>query len=170
MLNQNKIVILILILSILLILYIIISIYGKIKINSNKIDILGRYVNTYMNTSKITNTTASVKKNISNNSKKSDNQEKGIKKFVIYHMKGCGHCHNFMDKKQENGMSKCEELRQVFKNDTSIQILDFQYGIDNEAKKFKAFPMFRIITENGITDYTDKREVSSIQEAINNAI
>jgi hypothetical protein len=51
-----------------------------------------------------------------------------------------------------------------------LLILDFQYGIDNEAKKFKAFPMFRIITENGITDYTDKREVSSIQEAINNAI
>lgn len=166
MIGQNKFVILIFILVILLILYNMISIYGKIQINSNKIDILGRYVNTYINNLQISNTTASVNQN---NSKKSDNQEKGIKKFAIYHMKGCGHCHNFMDVKQENGMSKCEELRHIFKDNSSVEILDFQYGKDDEAKKFNAFPMFRIITENGITDYTDKREVSSIQEAINNA-
>ena len=164
MFKQNRLFILVNVLTICVILYIMLSLYRKSNTNSNKINILGRYVNTYMIKQYTDNKTASVE----NKNQQSDNSVKGTKKFAIYHMKGCGHCHNFMETKQANGMSKCEELRHIFKNDSEIEIVDFQYGRDEEAKKYNAFPMFEIITENGSTEYNGQREVSDIVEAINN--
>ena len=162
MFKQNRLFILVNILTICVILYIMISLYRKTNTNSNKISILGRYVNSYMNKQHSDNKTASVENKSQNNS------EKTLKKFAIYHMKGCGHCHNFMEAKQENGMSKYKELRNIFKNDSSVEIVDYQYGRDEEAKKYNAFPMFEIITKNGITKYNGRREVSDIVETMNN--
>lgn len=181
MATKNNIVISIFILIILLLLlYNMLYTYRTLKEHSNKIDILGRYVNKYINNNTTISSTPAIMNNnttisgippfIKSTEKISDNPEKGIKKFVIYHMKGCGHCHNFMDVKQNNNMTKCEELKDIFKNDSSVKILDFQYGRDEEAKKFNAFPMFRIITENGITEYNKNRDVSSMVDAIKNTI
>lgn len=141
-----------------------IVLHSKLNTTNHKIDILSRYVNTFTRVSKSDNMTASTEPS----KKKNDKPEKGIKKFAIYHMKGCIHCHNFMNKKQKNGMSKCEELRNIYKNDKSVEILDFQYGLDEEAQNFNAFPAFRIITETENIEYNNKRDISSITEAINN--
>ena len=177
--DQNKIIILF-ILVILLLLYNILYVDRTLKIHSTKIDILGRYVNMYINHNISSNNTTQHNTTQHNTTqhnttfaekttnKMKDEPEKGIKKFAIYHMKGCGHCHNFMDIKQNNDMTKFDELVNVFKNNNSIKILNFQYGRDDEAKKFTAFPVFKIITENGITDYNKERDVEPIIEAINN--
>ena len=164
MFKQNRLFILVNILTICVILYIMLSLYRKTNTNSKKIDILGRFVNSYMNKQHSDNKTASIE----NKNQQSNNSENGTKKFAIYHMKGCGHCHNFMETKQENGMSKCEELRHIFKNNNDIEIVDFQYGRDKEANKYNAFPMFEIMTKDSVTKYNGRREVSDIVEAINN--
>lgn len=166
MFSRNTLVITIFTIAVLVILYFILCMYKKININTNNIVLIGKYINTNLNKPVSSNYTSTDNQS----TKKNDNQEKGIKKFAIYHMKGCGHCHNFMDTKQENGMSKCEELRDIYKDNSAIEILDFQYGRDAEAKKFSAFPTFRIITENGITEYSGKRDITSIIDAIEKTI
>jgi hypothetical protein len=98
---------------------------------------------------------------------KSDRPEPGITKFIIYHMQMCGHCMNLMDKKQEkNNMTKFEELVQVFANDPGVQIMDFKYGRDKEAERYRAFPTMLIVTTKGSEEYHGPHEVQGMVKAI----
>jgi len=101
--------------------------------------------------------------------KKSDKPEPGIIKLIIYHMTGCGHCMNIMDRKQNlNNMTRFEELCQMFSNDNSVQVFDFKYGRDNEASKYRAFPVILIVTSEGAEEYRGSHEVLDIAKAVIN--
>ena len=41
------------------------------------------------------------------------------------------------------------QMQKEFENDNNVCVFDFKYGQDNEASKFNAFPVIKIITENG---------------------
>jgi hypothetical protein len=99
-------------------------------------------------------------------SKKTDLATKNVVKFVIYHMPGCGHCVDIMKNKQQNGKTKFEELRSMFANDNTVQILDFELGKDPEANKFTGFPEIHIITETGDVPYNGQRTVKDMADAI----
>lgn len=100
------------------------------------------------------------------NVSKNDLPEEGITKLVIYHMNGCGHCHAIMDKKRDGSKSTFDELIDMFKNDTSVKIYDFKLGRDKEAEKFQAFPVIKIITSNGNSDYNGPRDATNMNKAI----
>jgi hypothetical protein len=100
---------------------------------------------------------------------KSDRPEKGIMKLAIYHMKNCGHCQDIMENKQENGKTKFENLKAIFNDQGNVQILDFQYGRDQEAGQFNAFPTIHIITENGTVPYNGPRDVMAMARALSPA-
>jgi ssRNA-specific RNase YbeY (16S rRNA maturation enzyme) len=89
-----------------------------------------------------------------------------VVKFVIYHMPGCWHCADIMKNLQENGKTKIEELRLIFADDQTIQILDYELGKDPEADNFIAFPEIQIITERGIIPYYGMQTVNNMVESI----
>jgi hypothetical protein len=97
---------------------------------------------------------------------KSDKPENGVVKFCIYHMNGCGHCHDIMSIKQDNGMTKFEELQQVFKDKPNVQILDFQHGKDSEASKFRAFPVIMLVKDGSNIEYNRDRTVEGMARFI----
>jgi hypothetical protein len=101
--------------------------------------------------------------------KKNDLPEKNKVKFVVYHMDGCGHCHNIMGNKQSNNMTIFEQVQKEFENDNNVCVFDFKYGRDNEASKFNAFPVIKIITENGEQEYNQSRTAENMINAINRA-
>lgn len=96
---------------------------------------------------------------------KNDRPEKGVVKLCVYHMKNCHHCHDIV-RPGANGKSKLQELRELFSNTDSVKILDFEYGVDNEASKFQSFPTILIITENGSTEYNGNRTTDDMKSAI----
>lgn len=157
MLSDN-IILYILIFVVLLLIYNMVCVNKKLYIIDKKLDGI------YTNKNRSHYESAPIIQNTTNNS-----STNGVKKFVVYHMKGCGHCHNFMFDKQNNGLSKYEEIKHIFSNDKNIRIIDYQYGRDIEAKKYNAFPTFEITTDNGTIEYRGQREVSSIIDAIKNA-
>jgi hypothetical protein len=93
-----------------------------------------------------------------------DIPEKGKVKFIVYHMhKGqCGHCDQVM-----NGVYI--KLKNMYKSNSKVQILDFETGIDEEANKYHAFPVLRLVTPNKQTEL-HSRELADIVNAINNSI
>ncbi len=101
------------------------------------------------------------------NEKKTDLKESGIIKFIFYHMNGCGHCSDFMKIPKANGKTKFESLVAAFTNDPIVKIVDFQYGRDNEANKFTAFPTIYIVSDKGSQEYNGSQEVEELIKAIN---
>jgi hypothetical protein len=99
---------------------------------------------------------------------KNDKPEKDITKFVIYHMNGCGHCHDIMQVKNSNGKTTFENLCDVYANDDSVHILDLLYGKDNVPGEITGFPTIRLITENGRKEYYGKRDAQAMSEYITN--
>lgn len=97
---------------------------------------------------------------------KNDKSEQGVTKLVIYHMNGCGHCHAIMDKKRDGSKSIFDELNDMFKNDNTVKIYDFQLNRDKEAEKFQAFPVIKIITSNGEFDYNGPRDANNMSKAL----
>jgi hypothetical protein len=75
-----------------------------------------------------------------------------------------------MSVKQANGKTKFETLSDEFKHNANVDIIDFQHGRDDEANKFNAFPMIKIITINGDNDYAGARDVKSMVSAVTSAI
>lgn len=100
--------------------------------------------------------------------KKSVEKEPGITKLIVFHMRGCGHCVDIMEKKQENNKTKFEHLIDIFAQDPSVQIMDFQYGRDREAEKYNGFPVILIVTGDGEEEYMGPREVPHIAKAVIN--
>ena len=100
------------------------------------------------------------------NSPKTDKPESGKTKLCIYHMNGCGHCHDIMTIKQSNGMTKFEELRQVFADKPEVDVLDFQHGRDPEASKFNAFPVIMLVKDTGNIEYNRERSVEGMARFI----
>jgi len=97
---------------------------------------------------------------------KTDKPENGKVKLVVYHMKGCGHCHVIMSIKQPNGMSKFEELQKIFESKPNVEILDFQHGRDPEAFKFNAFPVIMLIKDGATVEHNRDRNVESMARLI----
>ena len=97
---------------------------------------------------------------------KTDTPEKGMFKIVIYHMPRCGHCQTIMEPSQGGQKSQFEELGDIFKTDPTIEIMDFQLGRDNEAKKIKYFPTIMFITEHGADEHQGGRDALSIAKAV----
>lgn len=90
--------------------------------------------------------------------KKNDKPESNKIKLCIYHMQGCGHCHDIMDVKQQSGKTKFEELCNTFKDKPNVEILDFKNGRDPEASKFRAFPVIRLVKFDGSSqEYNGRR-------------
>lgn len=99
---------------------------------------------------------------------KSVDREPGITKLIVFHMRGCGHCMDIMDRKQENNKTKFEQLTDIFATDPSVQVMDFQYGRDKEAEKYNGFPVILMVTEEGEEEYQGPREVVNIAKAVIN--
>lgn len=98
---------------------------------------------------------------------KSDKPENEKTKLCIYHMYGCGHCHDIMSDKQQNGMTKFEELQKLFQTKPEVEILDFQHGRDSEASKFSAFPVIMLIKSDGSSlEYDRERSVEGMARFI----
>lgn len=97
---------------------------------------------------------------------KTDHPEKGILKFCIYHMNGCGHCEDIMSIPQSNGLTKFEELKNRFKSNPSVKILDFKSGVDSEASKYRAFPVLMVIKEDFSAEYERERTVDGMENFI----
>ena len=98
---------------------------------------------------------------------KSDKPVQGKTKLCIYHMQGCGHCHDIMSDKQQNGMTKFEQLKKLFSDKPEIEILDFQHGRDSEASKYGAFPVIMLIKSDGSsTEYNRERSVEGMARFI----
>ena len=93
-----------------------------------------------------------------------DNPENGKIKLVIYHMRGCGHCEDMVDKKLQNGKTVVENLREIFKNDPQIFVLDFQYQRDPIVAKrgIMAFPTIKMVKPDGAYEYNGRRDVESL--------
>lgn len=98
--------------------------------------------------------------------KQSDNGEPGKVKLCIYHMQGCGHCHNIMDVPQESGKTTFEELKEIFKNKQNVEVLDFQAGRDPEASKYTAFPVIMLVKENTKIEHNGHRTTEQIARFI----
>jgi hypothetical protein len=109
-------------------------------------------------------TTEPAKKSV----RRSVDKEHGITKLIIFHMKGCGHCTDIMERKQQNNKTKFEHLVDIFAQDPSVHIIDFQYGRDREAEKYNGFPVLLIVTGDGEEEYTGPREVPHIAKALIN--
>ena len=97
---------------------------------------------------------------------KSDKPESGKTKLCIYHMKGCGHCHDIMDVKQSSGLSKFQELQKIFDSKPEVEVLDFQHGRDPEASKFGAFPVIMLVKDTGSMEYNRERSVDGMARFI----
>jgi hypothetical protein len=97
---------------------------------------------------------------------KSDKPESGKTKLCIYHMRGCGHCHDIMDTKQSNGLTKFQELQKVFASKPEVEVLDFQHGRDPEASKFGAFPVIMLVKDTGTMEYNRERSVEGMSRFI----
>lgn len=100
--------------------------------------------------------------------KKSAVPEPGVTKLIIFHMRGCGHCMDIMDRKQQNNKTKFEQLSDIFSTDPAVQVMDFQYGRDKEAEKYNGFPVILIVTIDGEEEYMGPREVVNIAKAVIN--
>jgi hypothetical protein len=87
---------------------------------------------------------------------KSDYQNK----IHIYHMPNCGHCQKLM----EGG--PFQQLVNAFKG-SKVEVKDFLYGRDNEANKYSAFPVIKLIKNNKELEYNGPREATNIIEAFN---
>ncbi len=96
---------------------------------------------------------------------KNDNKENNIVKLAIYHMQGCGHCHKLMKEKQ-NGKTIFEDLQKRFGPDPTVKILDFEHGKDDEAKKYNAFPVIKLITPTKEIEYRGPRSANDIERFI----
>jgi hypothetical protein len=98
---------------------------------------------------------------------KNDKPEQGIYKFAVYHMEGCGHCSDVMSVKSEkNNAIKFETLKNIFGQNPNIQILDFQYQRDQEANKYNAFPVIKLITPDDEIEYNGPRTVRDMAQFI----
>lgn len=97
---------------------------------------------------------------------KSDVPEHNVIKLCIYHMEGCGHCEEIMTRKQENGKTKFEQLKEIFEKVNNVKIQDFKLGTDPPANKFNAFPVILIVGEFGSEEYNGPREVTNIVGAL----
>lgn len=98
--------------------------------------------------------------------KKTDTPSPDVVKFIVYHMQGCGHCHDIMSVKQSNGSTKFEEIQKIFASDPRVQIIDFQYGRDKEASKYNSFPVVKIVKVDGDEEYNGPRDVQSMTRFI----
>lgn len=97
---------------------------------------------------------------------KSEAPEKGIVKLIVYHMPGCGPCGLIMKPGPNGEKSKYEQINDIFKNDRTVKIIDYQLGRDKEADKFRSFPTIMIVTEEGRDEYRGPNNVVSISKAI----
>jgi hypothetical protein len=104
--------------------------------------------------------------NMTPNGVKTDKPEAGKVKLCIYHMNGCGHCHDIMTVKQDNGMTKFEHLRKLFADKPNVEILDFQHGKDSEASKFGAFPVIMLVKDGSAEEYNRERTVEAMANFI----
>lgn len=104
----------------------------------------------------------------SNNDSKNDSKKKI--KLAIYHMNGCGHCYDLMRTKQKNGNTKFEELKNIFKNNDRVEIVDYLYSRDKEANKFNAFPVIEITTDCGAMEFNDSREVGDMANKLHSLL
>lgn len=98
-----------------------------------------------------------------------DPQNKSPVKVIIYHMDGCGHCMDIMQKIQSNGKTKYQTIKDVFSKVPYVSIVDYKYGRDKEADRYNSFPVIVIATEEGEKEYNGPRDVISISKAIANA-
>jgi hypothetical protein len=109
--------------------------------------------------------------NIKNNEtfKKSvvkDNTKCNKKKILkIFHMNGCGHCSDIMSNKQSNGFTKFEELKMILEP-KNIEVVDYMYGRDDEAKKYNAFPVIIFEVDGVEHKYNNSRDVNTISASI----
>lgn len=87
-------------------------------------------------------------------------------RFCIYHMEGCGHCHDIMRIKQTNGMTMFEQLKQIFESRPDIEIVDYQYGRDPQASKYRAFPVIVLIKGESELEYNRQRTVEHMARFI----
>lgn len=87
-------------------------------------------------------------------------------RFCIYHMEGCGHCHDIMRTKQTNGMTMFEQLKQIFESRPDIEIVDYQYGRDPQASKYRAFPVIVLIKGESELEYNRQRTVEHMARFI----
>lgn len=87
-------------------------------------------------------------------------------KFVIYHMKGCIHCHNIMDPR--NGQKSIyDQLVDQFKDNNDVII---QHHHENIPNDIRAFPTIRIIKGGVVREYNGQRDVASMANAIKEAL
>lgn len=116
------------------------------------------------------------KQDLNKKLQKTDRPESGVFKIIIYHMKGCGHCMMLMERQNTNEksifekLSEIENVPNICKSNERIQVLDFQYGKDNEASKFQAFPVIMFVTPNGSEEYSGSRDAQSIFRSFVNKI
>lgn len=102
--------------------------------------------------------------NANNNNDRSNNNKSKSIKLVIYHMDGCGHCHDLVEKKQINNKSILENLKEYFKNDPDIMVIDYKYGRDEivKTKGIMYFPTINLEKHNETIEYNGNRDLKSL--------
>lgn len=103
---------------------------------------------------------------INHESETNEIPKKGVIKIIVYHMQNCSICSDIMNTIQKSGKTKYEELKEIFKNDSRVKIINFEYGKDIQANKYNAFPVIRVLTINSDDEYNGPREVLSIVKYI----
>lgn len=137
------------------------------KCNNNTIEKMASVNNNHNNNNNKNNNGAPLTNNDTtnthNDNRQSNNKSKSIK-LVIYHMDGCGHCHDLTEKKQINNKSILENLKDYFKNDPNITIIDYKYGRDKivEAKGIMYFPTIKLEKQNETIEYNGNRDLKSL--------
>lgn len=90
-------------------------------------------------------------------------QQKNSKvKLIIYHMAGCPHCTDIM----EGSPSKYMSLKQLFKNNSNVSIINFEVGKNKEASKYNSFPTIELVKNGDTKLYEGERTVDAMKNAI----
>lgn len=100
-----------------------------------------------------------------NNNQNNNKPMQNNVKLIVYHMAGCGHCRDIMEN-DAGKKSKFEQLKDMFKDDKQVVILDYKLGRDKEAEKFNAFPVIMLVNKNGSVEYQGPRNVNDLAKAI----
>jgi len=82
--------------------------------------------------------------------------------LIIYHMAGCPHCTDIM----KGSPSKYMSLKQVFKNNPNVSIIDFEVGKNKEASKYNSFPTIELVKNGDTKLYEGERTVDAMKNAI----
>ncbi|VBB18239.1 Protein disulfide-isomerase [Yasminevirus sp. GU-2018] len=110
--------------------------------------------------------TASQKTQKTSERPKSETPESGVFKVIFYHASWCGHCKAIMNRNRPDEKSQYEKLNDIFSDDDTVVILDFQHGRDEEASRVQSFPTIMFVTESGAEEYRGNRDAVSIAKAV----